>query len=329
MRSLPFLSLLFTLVGSLTAEKVQRSYQITSFFIPERADAIRKDIETTHEGIKVIKMDFATATVTLRFDPEVVVPRAGKNPKTQDSVLNHMIRGHTQGLITLAEPVSRERLAEITIPVAGLDCIGCSYAAYEAVRRVDGVVYAIASFKDGRVYCRYDDVKTNPRQLKEALMKKSIPLNYKLGEPGLVPPKEMSIVRFSTEEPGSQGFAKHAIDGNPQTKWESHWHHGQVDEPPHELVIDLGKSREVTGFRYLARQLGSVGVFARTEFYVSDSSEDFGKTPAAKTSFIDVKTVQSVDCEKPHKGRYVLVRMLSEITGKPNGTAAEIGVIAK
>ena len=317
--------------SSLTAEEVEQSYQITSFFIPERADAIRKSFESLHEDLHVVKLDFPTASVTLRFDPAVVMPRAGNNPKTQFVVLNQMMRGHTQGLIALSElssVVPKEHLAEITIPVAGLDCIGCSYAAYEAVRRVDGVQYAIASFKDGRVFCRYDDVKTNPRQLKEALMKKRIPLNYKLDEPDLVPPKEMSIVRFSTEEPGSNGFAKYAIDGNPQTKWESHWHRGQVDEPPHELVIDLGNTREVTGFRYLARQLGSVGVFARTEFYVSDSPNDFGKTPAAKASFIDVKMVQSADCEKPHKGRYVLVRMLSEITGKPNGTAAEIGVIA-
>jgi copper chaperone CopZ len=328
--SLPqvFLFSSLALPGSIAAEEVERSYQITSFFIPERADAIRKDIETSHEGIKVVKLDFAKSTVTLRFDPEVVVPRAGKNTQSQDNLLNQLIRSHTQGLITLAEPISREDLAEVTIPVAGLDCIGCSYAAYEAVRRVEGVEYAIASFKEGKVYCRFDDAKTNPRELQEALLKKQIPLNYSLAEPGLVPPNEMSIIRFSTEEPGSLGYAKHAIDGNPQTKWESHWHGGQVDEPPHELVIDLGKTREVTGFRYLARQLGSVGVFANTEFYVSNSFENFGKTPAAKTTFTDVKTVQSVNCEKPHQGRYVLVRMLSEINGKPNGTAAEIGIIA-
>jgi len=319
----------FFFAANLFGEETERTYRITSFFIPERADAIRKAFESAHEGLKVVKLDFNNATATLRFDPEVVVPRAGKNPKTQDAVMNHLIRGATQGLIVLSEPLSaNQKLAEVTIPVAGLDCIGCSYAAYEAVRRIDGVEYAIASFKNGRVYCRYDGDKTNPKQLQEALLKKRIPLNYTLTEPGLVPSKEMSIVRFSTEEPGSQGFAKHAIDGNPQTKWESHWHRGQVDEPPHELVIDLGKTREISGFRYLARQLGSVGVFANTEFFVSDSPEKFGKTPAAKATFTDVKSVQAANCQKPAKGRYVLVRMLSEINGKPNGTAAEIGVIA-
>ena len=325
---LPLLMMLLS-GPTLSSEEIERTYRITSFFIPERADAIRKAFESAHEGLKVVKLDFNNATVALRFDPEVVVPRAGKNPTSQDSVLNHIIRGATQGLIVLSEPLSpNEKLAEVTIPVAGLDCIGCSYAAYEAVRRIDGVEYAIASFKSGRVYCRYDRDKTNPKQLQEALLKKRIPLNYTLTDPGLVPPKEMSIVRFSTEEPGSLGFAKHAIDGNPQTKWESHWHRGQVDEPPHELVIDLGKTREISGFRYLARQLGSVGVFANTEFFVSDSPEKFGKTPAAKATFTDVKSVQAANCQKPTKGRYVLVRMLSEINGKPNGTAAEIGVIA-
>ena len=145
----------------------------------------------------------------------------------------------------------------------------------------------------------------------------------------MVPPSEMSVVRYSTEEPGAQGFAKHAIDGNPHTIWESHWHGGKVDEPPHELVIDMGKSRKVSGFKYLARQLGSVGVFADTEFYVSEDAGSFGENPAAKATFQDVKDTQSVECPKPVTGRYVLVRMLTEINGKPNGTVAEIGVVAE
>lgn len=321
---------LFLSLSHLAAEEVERTYQITSFFIPEREAAIREVFESAHESLKVKALDFNTASITIQFDPAVVVPRAGKNPKTQLAVLNQMVRGNTKGLITLSEQVSHDReLAEVSIPVAGLDCIGCSYAAYDAVQRLDGVEYCIASFKEGRVFCRYDAAKTDPGKMEAALLKLRITLNYQLEGDNLVPPSEMSVVSSSTEELGAQGFAKHAIDGNPQTKWESRWHRGQVDEPPHELIIDLGKSRSVTGFRYLARQLGHVGVFADTEFYVSENSKIFGTEPAVKVTFKDVKTAQSIDCPKPVRGRYVLVRMLTEINGKPNGTAAEIGVVVE
>lgn len=312
------------------AEEVEWRYRVTGFFMPERAEAIRKSFKELHEDITVARLDFDTATVTLRFDPSIVVPRGGRNSATQFAVFNQMLRGQTKGVIALLprSEVPQEQLREVAIPIAGLDCIGCSYAAYETVRRVDGVDYAIASFRDGRVVVRYDSKKTSDQELVAALQKRQISLNYRITDPHLIPAGEMKIVRFSSEEPGSQGFARNAIDGDPQTKWESHWHRGQVAEPPHELVIDLGRSRKISGFRYLARQLGSVGAFAKTEFFVSDHAEDFGARPAAKATFVDVKVAQSANCPKPVTGRYVLVRMLSEINGKPNGTAAEIGVVA-
>ncbi|MEM7013861.1 MAG: discoidin domain-containing protein, partial [Verrucomicrobiota bacterium] len=93
--------------------------------------------------------------------------------------------------------------------------------------------------------------------------------------------------------------------------------------------IDLGKTRKIAGFRYLARQLGSVGAFAKTEFFVGDSEDEFGEVPVATATFVDVKSPQSANCDAPVSGRYVLVRMVSEIHERPNATAAEIGVIVE
>ncbi len=324
------LALFLLLAGTSPAEQARYQYRVTSYFIPERAEAIRKAFKEFHEGIAVVGMDFETATVTLRFDSEAVLGEAAsRTDEHRRQALDRGLLHLTRGTINLLPPgnVPEERLKEVSIPIAGLDCIGCSYAAYEAVRRVEGVDYATASFRNGRVLARFDKERTSEDALRKALLKRRISLNYRIEGDNLVPPKETSIVRASSEDTGSLGFAKHAIDGDPQTKWESRWQGGITAQPPHELVIDLGKTRRITGFRYLARQLGEVGAFADTQFHVSESPDDFKGEPAARATFTNRKSSQAADCEKPVTGRYVLVRMLSEINGKPNGTAAEIGIV--
>lgn len=318
-------------IGAALADEAEFQFRVTSFFIPEREATVREAFESIHESLEVVDLDFETAVATLRFDPAVVVERAGDNEENQRALLSQMLRGSTRGVVDVLpiSAVPNEQIEEVVIPVAGLDCIGCSYAAYEAVRRVEGVEYAIASFRDGRVLARFDREKTSEEQLLAELMKKRIPLNYQIDEPNLVPRNELSVVRVSSEELRAQGDAVHAIDGDPQTKWETRWQGGDVAQPPHEIVIDLGKSRQLTGFRYLARQLGSVGAFAKTEFFISESADEFGDEPAAAATFIDVKKSQTVDCDQPVTGRYVLIRMLTEIEGRPNGTAAEFGFIER
>ena len=176
-----FFTSLFLSLSHLPAEEVERSYKVTSFFMPEREAAIREAFESAHEGLKVKALDFKTSTITLQFAPNLVVPRAGKNLDTQLATLNQMIRGQTKGLIAISELPSHDtELLEVTIPVAGLDCIGCSYAAYDAVQKLEGVEYCIASFKEGRVFCRYDSTKTDPRKMEAALLKLRITLNYQL-----------------------------------------------------------------------------------------------------------------------------------------------------
>jgi hypothetical protein len=46
-----------------------------------------------------------------------------------------------------------------------------------------------------------------------------------------------------------------------------------------------------------------------------------------KTTFTKDKKPQAAPCDKPISGRYLKVRILSEVNGKHWGTAADIGVI--
>ena len=142
----------------------------------------------------------------------------------------------------------------------------------------------------------------------------------------LIPADQMKLVRFSSENIGNDRRAAYAIDGNPRTVWHSQFS-DQLAKHPHELVIDLGAKYQVHGFRYLARQdNGWNGAFGKAEFYVSDSPDSFGE-PILATTFIEQKTAQVADLKQPASGRYVRIRILSEVRENSWASAAEIGVL--
>ncbi|MDH3584656.1 MAG: sulfatase-like hydrolase/transferase, partial [Phycisphaerae bacterium] len=130
--------------------------------------------------------------------------------------------------------------------------------------------------------------------------------------------KDVKLLRASSESKGNRKLAIDAIDGNPGTWWHSDW--GR--KHPHELVLDLGQERRVTGFRYLARPDGGWnGALAKCEIFVSSSPDQFGE-PAVRTTFKKAKTVQQIAC-KPVRGRYVRLRVLSEVNGQSWASVAE------
>ena len=63
----------------------------------------------------------------------------------------------------------------------------------------------------------------------------------------------------SEEREREDGTAENAIDGQTANFWHTQWGSASPDHP-HRLVLDLGQSRTITGFRYMPRQGGdSVG----------------------------------------------------------------------
>lgn len=148
----------------------------------------------------------------------------------------------------------------------------------------------------------------------------------RLSAKGLIPYENVRLIRFSSENRGNDRMAAYALDGKPNTVWHSQFT-GEVAEPPHELIIDLGKICEIQGFRYLARQDGGWnGAFGRTEFFVSDSPNSFGE-PVARATFQKVRTEQSATCKSPVRGRYVAIRILSEVNANPWASASDIGIV--
>ena len=144
---------------------------------------------------------------------------------------------------------------------------------------------------------------------------------------GLISNKKWKLVEVSSESKFNDKLAVHAFDGDPRTLWHSRWQ-GEIAKPPHELVIDLGATYTIRGFRYLARQDGGWnGAVAKCEFSVANQPDGF-EEPAAKATFRKLKQPQEVKCV-PVSGRYIRFRALSEVNGGPWASVAELGVVGK
>lgn len=130
----------------------------------------------------------------------------------------------------------------------------------------------------------------------------------------------------SQETKAANRAAVNAFDGNTASMWITDWTTTNPDPPPpHEVQIDLGQSYNLDSFSYLPPQDGSVnGRIAKYEFYVSDSTTNWG-TAVASGTFVNDATKKSVSFAGK-KGRYIRLRALSEVNGNPWTSAAEIGV---
>ena len=142
---------------------------------------------------------------------------------------------------------------------------------------------------------------------------------------GLVPASEVRLLRVSSESSANGKLAANALDGDPATFWHSKWQGGALRHP-HELVLDLGKTRAITGLRYLTRQDKAWnGTLAKVEVSAADTPDGFGAVGATATF---TKTRASQDATfTPLRGRYVLLRTRSEVSQGPWAVAAELGII--
>jgi len=126
-------------------------------------------------------------------------------------------------------------------------------------------------------------------------------------------------VRADNEHPGMEAVL--AMDGNPGTFWHSIWR-GAVTKLPHEIVVDLGEPREITGFTYQPRiHAAGKSAIKDYEVYLSDRPEARTPlaegTPVAKGSFEKQQGENVVKFNAPVKGRYFRLRALSNIDAEP------------
>ena len=74
----------------------------------------------------------------------------------------------------------------------------------------------------------------------------------------------------SEERAGEDGSAENAIDGQTANFWHTQWSAAQPNHP-HQLVLDLGKSQIISGFRYVPRQSEGAGRIKDYRIYVGEN----------------------------------------------------------
>jgi hypothetical protein len=144
--------------------------------------------------------------------------------------------------------------------------------------------------------------------------------------PEVIPQTEWKLVYTDSEETvGEDGAAVNAFDGNATTIWHTQWKDAEPPHP-HEIQIDLGQSYEISGFRYLARSNSQNGRILDYEIYISTDGSNWGSlVTSGKFSNTSAEQEKTFSAET---GRYIKLKALSEVNGKPWTSAAEINVIA-
>jgi hypothetical protein len=149
---------------------------------------------------------------------------------------------------------------------------------------------------------------------------------WSAGDDRFVSQAAWSLVYVDSEETaGEDGSAVNAFDESVSTFWHTEWQDAKPP-PPHEIQIDLGARYSLTGMQYTPRQdTDTYGMIGEYEFYVSDSTTDWG-APAKSGTFGTSKSPTLVDFPA-QSGRYIRLVALSEINDAAYTSVAELDVV--
>ncbi|MBE0534165.1 MAG: sulfatase-like hydrolase/transferase [Phycisphaerae bacterium] len=143
-----------------------------------------------------------------------------------------------------------------------------------------------------------------------------------------IPKDDWKVVRVDSESLSNGKLAACAIDGDISTWWHTEWQDAKPAHP-HEIVVDMGRSYRLEGFRYLPRtDSGTNGMIKEYAFYVADDADRFGE-PVAKGRFTGSAKTEREVAFAPTAGRYFKLRALSALGGEPYTSVAELGVVGE
>ncbi len=140
------------------------------------------------------------------------------------------------------------------------------------------------------------------------------------GKPG------WKVVRVSSEETIDGDNSAHwAIDGiDDDRSWRTSWTEYPRKSHPHELVFDIGESRDVAGLKYSA--FDNFGRIRYCQIFVSDSPDQPG-APAAQGAFSGQNRWETAVFERPVKGRYITIRTAADWEISEFAAAREIHLL--
>lgn len=138
--------------------------------------------------------------------------------------------------------------------------------------------------------------------------------------------KAWKVVSFTSQQDETAEAAKNVIDENPATIWHTQYA-PQTPKGPHEVVVDMGKDYQVTGFVYQGREDGGNGRVARFEFYVSDKLGEWGE-PVCRGRLENTANEQETALSTPKKGRYFRFVAMGTYDRRDYASVAELGIVS-
>lgn len=180
---------------------------------------------------------------------------------------------------------------------------------------------------DGSMPTRKSKRYSGPFETEGKLEVKAIACDAASGKCSPVTQEKFDIARKSWKIVGLQDEKAHAIiDGDPSTAW----HQADDKKMPVDLVIDLGKVENVSGFRYLPdSDIWNPGIITNYEFYVSTDNVEWKLVSQGEFSNIKNNPLWQTKKFDTEKVRYIKLRALSNTQGNDNTGYAEVDVITE
>ena len=116
------------------------------------------------------------------------------------------------------------------------------------------------------------------------------------------------------------------LDGDPSTSW----HQPKGTKLPSDLVIDLGKKENLTGFRYYPDEdLWGPGIITNYQFYVSGDNKEWKLADEGEFSNIKNNPLWQTKKFAKVKARYIKLKALKNTEDNDNIGYAEVDVITE
>lgn len=161
----------------------EHTHRVSGLFAPEREAALRIALEKL-PGVTLVRLDREQGEAVFAYDPAAAFPGTKPEPAELDKRFDERLREasrHTLGILPPC-PTPHDRRQCLEIPVAGQDCQACALATYESIYKIDGLIQASVSYREGKVTALIDPEKTNRAALVTALKARGVDVTEPAGE---------------------------------------------------------------------------------------------------------------------------------------------------
>lgn len=201
----------------------------------------------------------------------------------------------------------------------------------QIVRNQNGEVTVHAFDQESKIFYTLNDEEPSEKSLVYSTpfiadgktVVRAVAIDVTTGQRSPVAREEFGISRKSWKVLAGDKHAERVIDGDAG----SNWHQRGV--MPADLVLDLGKELEISGFRYLPDQSNYFpsGIITFYEFYVSENGSEWKQVSEGEFSNIRNNPLWQIKEFAPVKARYVKLRALNNTQGDKVAGYAEIDIL--